>query len=145
MSSIFLQLQRKVALFEAKNVGKRGKSPEKTSMCLSNLSRKTSLYPRTREKLSISVLLVSGMKFCSFSFSSKGNHSVLGRFLGNQRSSYNHDFAFSLRVGELGPQSGPMDVILEGGGLTVSTTIFGQGNQLPTNQVRESNFSFLFI
>ncbi|KAB7502509.1 Laminin subunit gamma-1 [Armadillidium nasatum] len=62
------------------------------------------------------------------------------RFLGNQRSSYNHDLTFSLRIGELGPQSGSMDIILEGAGLTVSTTIFAQGNSLPSTQTQEYRF-----
>lgn len=43
-------------------------------------------------------------------------------------------------MGELGPQSGSMDILLDGAGLTISTTIFAQGNSLPSTQNQEYKF-----
>ena len=58
-----------------------------------------------------------------------------GRFLGDQRASYNHKLSFYLRIGELGPMATTEDVILEGAGLAISAPIFAQGNSLPSTQV----------
>lgn len=57
------------------------------------------------------------------------------RFLGDQRASYNQDLEFRLRIGESGPSPTVQDVILEGAGLTITQTIFGQGNRMPSVEV----------
>ncbi|XP_046665340.1 laminin subunit gamma-1 isoform X1 [Homalodisca vitripennis] len=53
------------------------------------------------------------------------------RFLMDQRASYNQDLEFRLRIGESGPAPTVQDVVLEGAGLTITQTIFGQGNRMP--------------
>lgn len=58
------------------------------------------------------------------------------KFLGDQRTSYNQDLSFKLRIGENGPSPTIQDVILEGAGLSISQAIFGQGNKLPTVKVQ---------
>ncbi|XP_034232146.1 laminin subunit gamma-1 isoform X2 [Thrips palmi] len=62
------------------------------------------------------------------------------KFLGDQRSSYNQDLSFRLRIGETGASPSVMDVVLEGAGFTISQAIFGQGNKLPT--VKDQEFTF---
>lgn len=67
---------------------------------------------------------------------------ILDKFLGDQRSSYNHDLTFKLSIGDTGADVDINDVILEGGsGLRITQAIFGQGNQLPNEMV----FYFIFI
>ena len=63
------------------------------------------------------------------------NNLFSGRFLGDQRASYNHKLSFYLRIGELGPQATTEDIILDGAGLSISAPIFAQGNSLPSTQV----------
>ncbi|XP_071445859.1 laminin subunit gamma-1 [Hetaerina americana] len=62
------------------------------------------------------------------------------RYLGDKRASYNRDLSFKLRIGETGPSPTVRDVILEGEGLSVTQTIFGQGNKLPS--VKSQEFVF---
>ena len=54
-----------------------------------------------------------------------------GRFLGDQKASYNQFLTFNLRIGEEGPRTSYDDIVLEGSGLKISQPIFGQGNPLP--------------
>jgi len=62
--------------------------------------------------------------------------TVADKFLGDQRSSYNHDLTFKLSIGENSPDPTINDIILEGGaGLRVTQAIFGQGNTLPSDTV----------
>lgn len=62
--------------------------------------------------------------------------STVDKFLGDQRSSYNHDLTFKLSIGENSPDPTIYDIILEGGaGLRVTQAIFGQGNPLPSDTV----------
>ncbi|CAH1389697.1 unnamed protein product [Nezara viridula] len=56
------------------------------------------------------------------------------RFLGDQRAAYNQELEFKLRVNERGVAS-INDVILEGNGIQIYQTIFGQGNQQPDSQL----------
>lgn len=59
------------------------------------------------------------------------------RYLGNQRAAYNHLLQFSLRVGDYDrPIPTATDIILEGGGASVTNTIFAQQNKIPSNLVR---------
>lgn len=53
------------------------------------------------------------------------------RFLGDQRSSYNHDIKFTLYIGENTAHSSSSDLMLEGAGMYVSIPIFGQQNDNP--------------
>ncbi|CAG0891651.1 unnamed protein product [Darwinula stevensoni] len=62
------------------------------------------------------------------------------RFLGDQRSAYNQLLSFSLRIGEVGPRAKKDDIIIEGAGLQLSQTIFGQGNPLPNVQNQRYDF-----
>ncbi|XP_025424275.1 laminin subunit gamma-1 isoform X2 [Sipha flava] len=63
------------------------------------------------------------------------------KFLGDQRSSYNHDLTFKLSIGENSPEPKINDVILEGGsGLRITQAIFGQGNQLPSDTPKMYKF-----
>lgn len=57
------------------------------------------------------------------------------RFLGDQRASYNQMLEFSLRIGDNRPVPSATDIILEGGGYSVTNTIFAQKNKLPSIQV----------
>ncbi|KAI5735373.1 hypothetical protein M8J77_017507 [Diaphorina citri] len=66
-----------------------------------------------------------------------------GRFLGDQRASYNHDLIFKLRIGDVKPDINPQnngDIILEGAGLKIQQTIIGQDNPIPTAQSQEFIF-----
>lgn len=66
------------------------------------------------------------------------NNYVIGadKFLGDQRSSYNHDLTFKLSIGENSPEPNVYDVILESGsGLRITQAIFGQGNPIPSDTV----------
>lgn len=56
----------------------------------------------------------------------------LDRYLGDQRASYSQDLSFTFRIGEGGPRATVEDIALEGGGLSISQPIFGQGNPMPT-------------
>ncbi|CAI6348984.1 unnamed protein product [Macrosiphum euphorbiae] len=63
------------------------------------------------------------------------------KFLGDQRSSYNHDLTFKLSIGENSPDPTINDIILEGGaGLRVTQAIFGQGNTLPSDTPKMYKF-----
>ncbi|XP_075230002.1 laminin subunit gamma-1 isoform X2 [Lycorma delicatula] len=62
------------------------------------------------------------------------------RFLGDQRASYNQDLEFKLRIGRNGPTPAIEDVILKGAGITISQTIFGQANPLPTTTTQSYKF-----
>jgi len=63
-------------------------------------------------------------------------YEIVDKFLGDQRSSYNHDLTFKLSIGENSPDPTINDIILEGGaGLRVTQAIFGQGNPLPSDTV----------
>lgn len=61
--------------------------------------------------------------------------NVTDRFLGDQRASYNHDLFFKLKINDVSPNPSIEDIILEGAGLSVSQTIFGQENPLPSPSV----------
>lgn len=65
------------------------------------------------------------------------------RFLGDQRASYNHKLSFYLSVGELGPRASIEDVILEGAGLSITSSIFAQGHTLPSTEVGQLLRHFL--
>ncbi|KAJ8934784.1 hypothetical protein NQ318_023162 [Aromia moschata] len=56
------------------------------------------------------------------------------RFLGDQRMSYNQLLEFVLRIGDNRPIPTATDIILEGGGASVTNTIFAQQNKIPTIQ-----------
>jgi hypothetical protein len=72
--------------------------------------------------------------------------NIADKFLGDQRSSYNHDLTFKLSIGENSPEPKINDVILEGGsGLRITQAIFGQGNQLPSDTVNIFHCSILTI
>ena len=59
------------------------------------------------------------------------------RYLGDQRASYNHLLQFRLRIGDYDrPIPTATDIILEGGGVSVTNTIFAQQNKIPSNVVR---------
>ncbi|XP_018901355.2 laminin subunit gamma-1 isoform X1 [Bemisia tabaci] len=62
------------------------------------------------------------------------------RFLRDQRASYNQDLEFKLRIGENAPKPTIEDIILEGGGLRVTQTIFGQANPLPSDSAYNYKF-----
>ncbi|XP_054274289.1 laminin subunit gamma-1-like isoform X2 [Macrosteles quadrilineatus] len=62
------------------------------------------------------------------------------RFLGDQRASYNQDLEFRLRIGENSPTPTVEDVVIEGAGLTIAQTIFGQGNRVPA--VEDNSYKF---
>ncbi|XP_050422694.1 laminin subunit gamma-1 isoform X2 [Adelges cooleyi] len=63
------------------------------------------------------------------------------KFLGDQRSSYNHDLTFKLSIGENSPEPTVNDVVLEGGsGIRITQTIFGQGNPLPSDTPKMFKF-----
>ncbi|XP_013780127.1 laminin subunit gamma-1-like isoform X1 [Limulus polyphemus] len=66
--------------------------------------------------------------------------SAPGRYLGDQKSSYNQFLHFTLRIGDNVPQATVEDIILEGSGLTISQPIFGQGNPLPNVKNQEYRF-----
>lgn len=88
---------------------------------------------------------------CSTAWALDG-HSLLiydrcftDKFLGDQRSSYNHDLTFKLSIGENSPEPNVNDVILEGGsGIRITQAIFGQGNQLPSDTVIIISFQIDF-
>ncbi|KAJ8928497.1 hypothetical protein NQ314_018944, partial [Rhamnusium bicolor] len=56
------------------------------------------------------------------------------RFLGDQRASYNQLLEFTLRIGDNRPIPTATDIILEGGGASVTNTIFAQQNKMPITQ-----------
>ncbi|XP_039963355.1 laminin subunit gamma-1 [Bactrocera neohumeralis] len=63
------------------------------------------------------------------------------RFLGDQRASYNRDLKFKLQlVGQVAPSTSASDIILEGAGTKISLPIFGQGNGMPDQSVKEYSF-----
>ncbi|XP_037079279.1 laminin subunit gamma-1-like [Pollicipes pollicipes] len=66
--------------------------------------------------------------------------SAPDRFLGDQRSSYNQDMLFTLRIGEYGPEASVRDVVLQGAGMEISQPIFGQENALPDQKSQEYTF-----
>lgn len=57
------------------------------------------------------------------------------RFLEDQRNSYNQLLEFTLRINDNRPTPSAADIVLEGGGTSISTTIFAQQNRLPSVQV----------
>lgn len=68
---------------------------------------------------------------------------AVDKFLGDQRSSYNHDLTFKLSIGENSPEPTINDVILEGGpGFRITQAIFGQGNQLPSDTVSSTQTAY---
>ncbi|XP_063244920.1 laminin subunit gamma-1 isoform X2 [Bacillus rossius redtenbacheri] len=62
------------------------------------------------------------------------------RFLGDQRSSYNQQLQFKLRIGESGPAPTVEDVVLEGAKQSITQAIFGQANPLPSTVTQEYSF-----
>ncbi|RZC40648.1 laminin subunit gamma-1, partial [Asbolus verrucosus] len=81
----------------------------------------------------------------SISVTSRGDEAVYflapERYLGDQRASYNHLLQFSLRIGDYDrPIPTATDVILEGGGASVTNTIFAQQNKIPTAVKQEYSF-----
>ncbi|XP_050538498.1 laminin subunit gamma-1, partial [Daktulosphaira vitifoliae] len=63
------------------------------------------------------------------------------KFLGDQRSSYNHDLTFKLSIGENSPEPTVSDIMIESGsGLRITQTIFGQGNPLPSDTPKVFKF-----
>jgi len=62
------------------------------------------------------------------------------RYLGDQRFSYNLILSFSLRVGDDRSQAAVDDIIIEGAGLRVTSSIFAQNNQLPRIAAQEYQF-----
>ncbi|KAF4517691.1 hypothetical protein B566_EDAN016517 [Ephemera danica] len=60
------------------------------------------------------------------------------RYLGDMRTSYNRDLQFKLRLGESAPAPTVEDVVLEGAGIRITQTIFGQRNPLPAISVEWS-------
>lgn len=62
------------------------------------------------------------------------------KFLGEQRASYNHKVHFKLRIGDASPIPTVEDIIIEGSGLTITQSIFGQGNQVPSTSLQEYKF-----
>lgn len=75
----------------------------------------------------------------SIGVQSDGDESIYfvapDRFLGDQRAAYNQLLDFSLRLGDSRSVPTATDVILESGNLTVTNTIFAQGNKVPTVEV----------
>lgn len=55
--------------------------------------------------------------------------------MGDQRASYNQLLKFDFRVGDNRPVPTATDIILEGGGASVTNTIFAQKNNIPSVQV----------
>ena len=51
---------------------------------------------------------------------------LAGKFLGDQRLSYNQDLTFRLRLGEEQARASILDVVIEGDGLMVSAPIYAQ-------------------
>lgn len=66
--------------------------------------------------------------------------SILARYLGDQRASYNQYLTFVLRIGEERPRASILDVVLEGAGQRISSAIFGQGNPVPGTENQEYRF-----
>ncbi|XP_001604560.2 laminin subunit gamma-1 [Nasonia vitripennis] len=63
------------------------------------------------------------------------------RFLGDQRTSYNQDLSFTLKISDNGPAPTARDIILEGGnGQQITQPIFGQNNSLPSTNATEFIF-----
>ncbi|XP_018564354.1 laminin subunit gamma-1-like isoform X1 [Anoplophora glabripennis] len=62
------------------------------------------------------------------------------RFLGDQRASYNQLLEFILKVGDNEPFSTATDIILEGGGSTITNSIFAQQNRMPSVQNQKYSF-----
>ncbi|XP_063925380.1 laminin subunit gamma-1 isoform X2 [Zophobas morio] len=63
------------------------------------------------------------------------------RYLGDQRASYNHLLQFRLRIGDYDrPIPTATDIILEGGGVSVTNTIFAQQNKIPSNVIQDYSF-----
>ena len=54
----------------------------------------------------------------------------LGKFLGDQRLSYNQDLTFKLRLGEEQARASVLDVVIEGNGFMVSAPIYSQVKKL---------------
>ncbi|XP_041371142.1 laminin subunit gamma-1-like [Gigantopelta aegis] len=54
-----------------------------------------------------------------------------GRYLGDQRFSYNQFLRFNLRIGEQNARASIIDVLVEGAGQQISLPIFGGGNPMP--------------
>ncbi|XP_074027988.1 laminin subunit gamma-1 isoform X2 [Leptinotarsa decemlineata] len=63
------------------------------------------------------------------------------RFLGDQRASYNQKLEFTLRINDNRAVPSAADIILEGGGISVTNTIFSQQNRVPS--VQRQKFSFV--
>lgn len=66
-----------------------------------------------------------------------------GRFLGDQRASYNQDLTFSLKVNDMGPRPGNMDLVIEGGGAKttpISLSITDQNNPVPAYDMQTYTF-----
>ncbi|XP_044268909.1 laminin subunit gamma-1 isoform X1 [Tribolium madens] len=63
------------------------------------------------------------------------------RFLGERRFSYNQLLQFSFWIGDYDrPIPTATDIILEGGGASVTNTIFAQQNKIPTNTKQKYSF-----
>ncbi|XP_066151126.1 laminin subunit gamma-1-like isoform X1 [Euwallacea fornicatus] len=80
----------------------------------------------------------------SIGVQSDGDESIYliapDRFLGDQRTAYNQLLDFSLRLGDGRAVPTATDVILESGNLSITNTIFAQGNKVPT--VETQNYKF---
>ncbi len=67
--------------------------------------------------------------------------TVLDRYLGDQRLSYNLLPTFTLRVGEEGSKPSGADIIIEGSsGQRISAPIFAQGNPVPRTVKEDYKF-----
>lgn len=85
----------------------------------------------------------------SISATARGEEAVYflapDRYLGDQRASYNHLLDFSLRIGDADrPIPTATDIILEGGGASVTNTIFAQQNKIPSSFVSMVSSHFFF-
>ncbi len=71
-------------------------------------------------------------------FTKRTTYISSAKFLGDQRSSYNQDLKFKLRIDQVGPRPAAEDIIILGGGAKttkIALTITEQNNPLPETQV----------
>lgn len=63
--------------------------------------------------------------------------------MGNQRSSYNQELSFKLRINDQNPSATPEDIIIVGGGAKtskISLSVTGQNNPLPSYEMQKYTF-----